>query len=108
MVAFTEAVEIVFGRVAFQFAEHHKLWNRHVTQSQTVLQGIVHCLLIVHLTIAHRVFTLAIAFTIATCNFDEVFVRYKVKAYVPNIPACNGLGVCMLTYQLQLWRWRAR
>ena len=96
MVAFTEAVEIVFGRVTFQFAEHHKLWNRHVTQSQTVLQGIIHCLFIIHLTIAHRGFTLTIAFTIATCNFDEILVRYKIETYIPNIPARNGLGVCMV------------
>jgi hypothetical protein len=41
MVAFTEAVKIALGRIAFRSAIHHQDRNRYETKSQPAFQGLV-------------------------------------------------------------------
>ena len=107
MFALAEAVEIGFGRVALQAAEYHKLWNRRVTQLQAESQSLIHCLLVVHLTVSHLSLTLAVALAILTTFFDELLGRDEFNACILNVSAMNGLGVGMLPQQFQLWGERA-
>ena len=82
MVAFAEAVEIGFGRIAFQSTEYHKLRNRCITQLQAATQSLVHCFLIVHLAVTNLSITLAIAFTVLTTLLDELLGRDKLNARI--------------------------
>ena len=92
MVAFAEAVEIGFGRVTFQSAEYHKLWNRRIAQPHAATQSLVHCFLVVHLAITYLSLTLAIAFAVLAAFLDELLGRDELNACIFNVSAMNGLG----------------
>ena len=107
MITLAETVEITLGRVTLQSAEDHKLRNGYVTQFHAASQCLVHCFLIVHLTVAYLRLTLAITLSVAATLLDKFLGRDKLYACIDDIPAMNRFGIGMLTQQFQLWGKRA-
>ena len=107
MLALAEAVEIGFGRVAFQSAEYHKLRDGGISQLHAAPQGLVHCLLVVHLAVAHLLVTLAIALAVLATHLDELLGGDELDAGILDVASMNGLGVGMLAQQFQLGGERA-
>ena len=102
MLALAEAVEIGLGRVALQSAEHHKVRNRGIAQPQATPQGLVHCLLVVHLTVAHWRLALAVALAVSAALLHKLLGGDELQSGIDDILARDGLRVGMIAQQLQL------
>lgn len=107
ILAFAEAVEVFPRRTVFQSADELEHLDGGVAVVNAAAQGLVHCLGVIHLAVAHFAFLQAEAVGAAVGIGYELLRGDELDAAIHHVASCHLGGVGMLAQQLQLGSQRA-